>query len=883
MLRKTAVFDVLDVTPAHAIARQTPLGSISRIGHRHIFDFEPRYGYLYVRSRMISSRCNDNFDEFPAEEIKKAYRTFIGKPVFVNHHNDDHRRMRGLIIDAVLHEDRNPDGSPDTWVEGLMEIDALRYPKLAKALVHRHIERTSMGVDVEYSLCSKCGNKATTPLEYCRHVPGMKGKRIYSFTKSGARVSELIREKCYGLGFFENSLLVEPPADPTAWTLDKPILGPGLEHLVMTARVSKVAAQRADAVMMRRLRPADMSLDDLFDTDVELSNRATALGKPGQVSKIHQQVRDELNRQLSKNSHLSLVAGMRCVACQGLNTVADLAGNHECVDCEATWNPRTASWVVEAAPRHPNPADHPWFQAHPVSHTHILDHWHAATPEERAQGMHWYSDAHIIASALGKHHEVTHGIVHPEGANHVGAGIIAVYSPQQGWTGNMHNAARVLHANKGMGGPGSGIMASNQQRIAADRILAGENYNDVVKGPKVRDFAHLIEHGGDANKDEPHVVIDRHALSVATGHRLTDDEYTHAPVSQRHYYNHVVQAYHRAAQDASSHSDAPVAGHQMQAATWLVRQRLNQAEEKAAAEAGQDTRLNRGRDRARGNSEKAWESWRTENLPHLPSAGPGTGYVARHRHAYGETKAPSDVDTLRDEACPVCGEENAYNGSECKVCGFVAPPKEFQDPNLDLAKQVDLRKDVADLDSMDVDDLNDDLNDVDKDGFDDQTGEPINEDVQPTLVCSNCGTEFEAGEPVTTDTRDPQAGDAGLGPDEGDVCPACGQGVLEAPGELDVSEQDDQNRSEPEDPAASAQEASPPTRERGEEDEDADEQDEQPDNDEDPDAEERNFVPSDEDSDPDEDDDDEDKNDENTAPVRKRKGVPARQDRNPFK
>src|SRR5690606_39642231 len=35
-------------------------------------------------------------------------------------------------------------------------------------------------------------------------------------TASGEKVGEIIREICYGLKFFENSLLVEEPADPTA-------------------------------------------------------------------------------------------------------------------------------------------------------------------------------------------------------------------------------------------------------------------------------------------------------------------------------------------------------------------------------------------------------------------------------------------------------------------------------------------------------------------------------------------------------------------------------------------------------------------------------------------------------------------------------------------
>ncbi|MFE0490229.1 hypothetical protein [Streptomyces griseoaurantiacus] len=188
----------------------------TKASHRAVFQYEARPGYLYVRSRAISSRCNDNFDEFPAQEIEASYRTFVGKPVFVNHVNDNHRRARGVIIDAALHQDRNPDGTPDTWAEVLMEIDAVRFPKLAKAILDRSVERTSMGCDVERSVCSACGNEARTPAEYCAHVPSLKGKRIYRATASGKKVGELVRETCYGLAFFENSILVEPPADPTA-------------------------------------------------------------------------------------------------------------------------------------------------------------------------------------------------------------------------------------------------------------------------------------------------------------------------------------------------------------------------------------------------------------------------------------------------------------------------------------------------------------------------------------------------------------------------------------------------------------------------------------------------------------------------------------------
>lgn len=145
---------------------------------------------------------------------------------------------------------------------------------------------------------------------------------------------------------------------------------------------------------------------------------------------------------------------------------------------------------------------------------------------------------------------------------------------------------------------------------------------------------------------------------------------------------------------------------------------------------------------------------------------------------------------MRDESCPVCGEDSAWDGDECKVCGFVAPPDKFGDPDVDMHKKLDLRNN-DDLDGGDVADLNADTNDRDGDGFDDNTGEPITDedqagadDVQPMLSCPSCGYEVEAGEPVSTNTADPTMGDAGAGPAAGDLCPNCGKAPLESPGEL---------------------------------------------------------------------------------------------------
>ncbi|HEU5115241.1 MAG TPA: hypothetical protein VFT74_01050, partial [Isosphaeraceae bacterium] len=69
--------------------------------------------------------------------------------------------------------------------------------------------------------------------------------------------------------------------------------------------------------------------------------------------------------------------------------------------------------------------------------------------------------------------------------------------------------------------------------------------------------------------------------------------------------------------------------------------------------------------------------------------------------AYGETKAPAKVDTMRAENCPVCGDDEGFNGDKCNVCGYVQPPSQFRDPDLGKAQEVDLRQEQQEQAGMD--------------------------------------------------------------------------------------------------------------------------------------------------------------------------------------
>ena len=617
-------------------------------------------------------------------------------------------------------------------------MDAVRFPRLAKEILAGNIARTSMGCDVKYSVCSACNNRATTPAEHCSHIPAPKGMMLYRRTASGHKVGEIIRETCYGLKFFENSLLVEPPADPTA------------HFLGVDTRGLSMAAMKKGAPFA--------GYEDFDECTSENSDKDDPSAYCGEIK--HRTEDKKVARVL------------------------------------------TDLFRVEGAQQYPNPGDHPWFAETGIHHKNIVDHWEDATDEEKAQGKRWYPDAHLVAKQIAKLHP---GITDEKEAAHKGAGVLSAYSPQQNWWANQHNAARSFHEQRALGkGEGLFIMGSHQR--AAQRIMDGEDSQRVLKGPKTADFAHLIEHGGykpqsdedaAAGKPKEHsdkVVVDRHALSVAAGRRLNADDVKGFPSQNRHYYEHVAGEYRKAAAVISDREGREVPPHEVQAVTWLTRQRKNKDEEIS-------TPSGKGRQTMQQNQRKQWQDLSRQHTPGLhedpvnshvaPDPEPaqprqasrgvvppfgGEPVTALHRtaslktQAYGEQKAPMDVDTLREDACPVCGDRDTFDGAQCQVCSYVAPPKMFQDPDLGVARQMDLRKDIADFQDQD------NPNQVGPDGQPlDQSalgpdGQPLDPAADPSMQPGGLPGEVQAEVQPGGDPMDPaQMGEDGQIPDESGI------------------------------------------------------------------------------------------------------------------
>ena len=173
--------------------------------------FRLKPGYLYTVVRAISARVNQNYDGWPSDELKKSYKTFIGKPCFVNHENHDPTKARGVVVAS-----RYVENGMDKYVEVVQEIDAGRFPKLAHEIKTGGLDSVSMGAEAGFTICSYCHNKATDTHDMCDHVIHHKGKTLSRLDrKTGKREDVLVFESCHKISFFELSYVFEP-ADETA-------------------------------------------------------------------------------------------------------------------------------------------------------------------------------------------------------------------------------------------------------------------------------------------------------------------------------------------------------------------------------------------------------------------------------------------------------------------------------------------------------------------------------------------------------------------------------------------------------------------------------------------------------------------------------------------
>jgi soluble cytochrome b562 len=299
-------------------------------------------------------------------------------------------------------------------------------------------------------------------------------------------------------------------------------------------------------------------------------------------------------------------------------------------------------------------SDNLFIRKYGLSAANIVAAYDDANADERDEGMRWYSDAHTVARMIGG------------GDADKGAALLSAFSPQTDWQTNAINAAHTIE----LGRPpehGTGITGAVQDKARA--ILARDKgpYDDLfpTSAQKTNAFYKLIRNGGDTPGDEDGlVVMDRHALSVAAGRRLTKDQtdtpsyadvrtehpdwdedqvkayrstLPPAPVGSVFTYQHMADMYREAARRVSERDGTQVSPHQMQAITWLRQQRKNNeldaalvAQGEEVVKAGGKMGSVHGAKESKGRfsrASKAWAAWEGYAAGHTIATHLGTTAV----------------------------------------------------------------------------------------------------------------------------------------------------------------------------------------------------------------------------------------------------------------
>jgi hypothetical protein len=207
---------------------------------------------------------NENYDGFEHEELEKAYPTFKGAWVCLDHQNWNESLAIGHNVDAVY--------MPDRWVRIVMAVNRTkaerRLPGLEQRITSGSISDTSMGAWCRESMCNvpKCANIASEASQFCKHVRELRGQILCNSETNWEpiRTGELNR----GVMFFEQSVITDSEGadrnakilaklasvSPTCKTISAESLYKAVKTMMKTAsKEEKVAAAQLLEYVMRSL------------------------------------------------------------------------------------------------------------------------------------------------------------------------------------------------------------------------------------------------------------------------------------------------------------------------------------------------------------------------------------------------------------------------------------------------------------------------------------------------------------------------------------------------------------------------------------------------------------------------------------------------------
>lgn len=188
-----------------SVDTETPGGS--QLGQQMVdgVQIDRKYADYFV-SPETTKYINNNNDCWERKLLLASFKTFIGGENYVEHIQIP-ELSKGKIIDAAAR-----DIGDSVYVDILVATNRKHKPLIA-AIEGGQLSTLSMGAQVAFTICTKCGNVAEDELQLCRHIKYQKGNFFIDAMGKRRKIAELcghITAEPGSCKFIEGSWVANP-------------------------------------------------------------------------------------------------------------------------------------------------------------------------------------------------------------------------------------------------------------------------------------------------------------------------------------------------------------------------------------------------------------------------------------------------------------------------------------------------------------------------------------------------------------------------------------------------------------------------------------------------------------------------------------------------
>ncbi len=147
------------------------------------FEIDRRYPDYLITPNTIPY-INNNNDSWERRLLLGTFRTFVGGENYVEHLQIP-ELSKGKIIDAAARD------IGDSVYVDILVATARKHKPLTAAIESGQVKTLSMGCQVAFTICSKCGNVAEDETQLCPHIRFMKGQTYFDGLGNLRKIAEL--------------------------------------------------------------------------------------------------------------------------------------------------------------------------------------------------------------------------------------------------------------------------------------------------------------------------------------------------------------------------------------------------------------------------------------------------------------------------------------------------------------------------------------------------------------------------------------------------------------------------------------------------------------------------------------------------------------------